>query len=623
MLKLLPRGVVQLVASAPSPLGSVSSISDWAGGRSLEAEEHRLGMLCRVRTTSDRPMSAASSGQALTHHSPPPLQCVVKCDVADWQVNELDADGATVFLRSRLKAQWRKMEKRKTHLVEDNSNESFTDPNKTFTPKVQHHGLYVRKLGQISAERPLLGFTVYRENTSVAAMKQRLQSEARIDADAVELFDCASGYQFGCVTQRGTAIGVSPLALVHGSRHYSLHSLLFDPDSPMLPVDQLGLLRRPPAGTLFRVMLRCVSAKGDQSGGATIAAALERLASRGFVNYFDAGRFGIGSTGLHETAACLLQTRDLQRACAQWLHREAEKHSVHYQNYISYINADASTTRGVVAMWRQNAYKINSSRQMMKFLEQLERMSGNAADTALLEELSQTAFPDHGPYFRSAAEFLWNAMVSQRLMTYGLRVCVGDIVANGQLRRRVHSPEDARKFTIFDVACPVLYGTERGEALYPGHDVGAAFCKDFCAQHKLDFLLQGTPTLDAGGGSSVAGWHLRHIVARPENLRHIAVPDPNSYAVAKTDLFMAQERLPLSADGNLQQRLREPCVFNVSDAFIEKMKPILARRRLGVGADSATHSVLVSFVLPHGSFASSALREVCDMSYATFHDLLR
>ena len=664
MLKLLPRGPLQLVASATSPLATVNTVADWAAGRSLEQEEQRLGMLCRIRTLQQEGASSAShhkaSAAALVRSSFRPLTCVAKCDIADWQVNELDSDGSTIFLNRRPKPQWKKKHKRQTFMVEDNSDESFSNPSKTFTPRVQHQGAYARRLGKISAERPLVAFTVYRENTSVDAMKNRLQSEGRIDPDALELFDSTSRQTFGCITQRGFGVGVSPEALVHGSRHYSLHSLLLDPDTHMYPLDQLAELRRPPAGTHFRVLLRCVDAKDRGE----INALMIHLAVNGFVNYFDVSRFGIGGSSLHEISACL-HHGDFHRACAMWLQGEAEKNSVHYSNFLAYIKAEVSATQGVVGVWRNNAFKYNSSKRMLNFLEQLQALSASTPSGCSLEEglerLAKTAFPSIDEYDNSAAEFVWNAMASQRLITYGMRVVVGDLV---QVRRHddennntmneggsdcclvVSSTEMASKYSIFDVVLPVMYsssvagstpienkGGGDGETYFPTHSVGESFCRDFCQLHRLDFLMSGsepsrsTPTDHVQKKKPRHSWYLRPVVARVQGLRHIAVVDPNSYSAVKSDLFMLQERLAPRTTTDLHERLREPCVFNVSEAFVEKMKPILAARSLAKGSSEngvrQRFSVMVSGVVPQGSHMSVALREVFDVSHATFHDLLR
>lgn len=230
--------------------------------------------------------------------------------------------------------------------------------------------------------------------------------------------------------------------------------------------------------------------------------------------------------------------------------------------------------------------------------------------------------------------------------------------------RRVSTAAEAARYDLSDVVLPVPYVDEHETSspssaelrrLYPELPgvCDAAAYQRFAQSHGLSYLFPATRSTAASSGNTrtttvVEGGRpqqqkqqqhnnrcrtfdaYRPLIVRPEHLQYRMLRDPNSYTALKSDLFLSQERAPLQSDLTTlcDRRIREPCVYNVSERYVERMKPVLeaAQHRLrknGVSSTSSSlSSVVVSCVLPRGSHYSMMLRESFEVSHAQFYDLL-
>lgn len=636
--RLAPRGVV---TSSKEPLvGGTSGVA-----KSVAAEEHRCGLLCKVSslaTTSTLHQNRSAHGLVKQHQRA--ITCVIKAQSSDFQLNEVDANGDIAFLQRVPKARWQKVDKNQTFLIEDDSTEHFDNPGKSFSPRTMNYGKYVRKMGNVPERAPLLHFNVFRDNHSLSAVTNRLNYETKIQSDAIG-FSSSVGGSFGCITQQGTAVGVSGELLPHASRHYNIHPLVFDPRR-MHPLEDLPKLHRPHRGNFFRVLLRCVHGTPE-----SIEDALQRLASDGFVNYFDVSRFTIASNHTHEIAA-LAATGDYFRAVSYATQALAERMPFHSTHFSAYLNAsDKQSATVALAAWATSAKKHKLDGPNVRFLQALSSVRDFSADSQELRDVWML-HPHAVSMEFSGAEFVWNAMVSQRLLNHGMRVVVGDLVhvdaqgnpisasgdefptylasmrpGNESSVRLVVSEEDALRFRMSDVVLPTPYPcvTSQGpKKLFP--TVRGASRDDFvqfAASHRLGYLFEhNEDRVDVDGWHQqqrrVANHEYRSVVVKPERLLFRTIRDPNSFTSLKSDLFMMQERLPLHMVSELdERRIREPSTFNVSEAFAERMVNLRKDNRF-IG----DQSVVVTGFLPRGTDVPVMLREAFDVRHATFSDLL-
>ncbi|CAJ1018725.1 hypothetical protein, conserved [Leishmania lindenbergi] len=614
-MKALGRGPITRLANTAAPgssaaLGSVYSRDDWNTGRDLNSEERRCGILTRLCTLSPH----SSRGGALTACEVAPLEAVIRAQCTDSQVTEVDAEGRGAFLEKAPKGRWRKISRSKTLLVEDTAT-PFSDPDKSFAPRVQSYGEYVRRIGRLPEGRPLLRFAMFRDGYSLDSVRHRLRYELGVPHDGVYLHEPPGG-SFATVTQFGVAVGVTREQLPHASRHYNVHPLIFD-DRSYHTADELPRLSLAPQAYLHRLLLRCVP--GDE---AAISRRLRLLSLYGFVNYFGLEIFGIGSNTLFDLAA-FVHRNEPHRSVGAYLQTLAESSPLHHQPYLSYANAEEGTVAGAVAEWLRVCERAKLPKEMRELLRRLQcyHVSQSHRGDAIATSMQDVweACPMMRRSEQSAAAFVWNAMASQRLLTFGSRPVKGDLV-----RRRsdsgavgvaeITSDADASHYTIEDVVLPIPRGSSDGAPLhYPTHSVNEALFAQFAEKHNLSFLVNSRVHSTSSAPDPHTSY--RHLVCRPRNLQAAVLTDPSSCAVLKSELFLMQEHQATESWSlDYKRRVREPSPFNTSERFRERISRIQERR-------AGDHSVALALVLPGGSSPWVALREAFHLHYGTFHDL--
>ncbi|KAK7198907.1 tRNA pseudouridine synthase D (TruD) [Novymonas esmeraldas] len=616
-MKAVGRGPITRLAnvSATAATGAIYGRDEWNAGRDVSAEERRCGILTRLCSVS--PAAAAAAAAA----TPPragtsslselaPLEAVARAQTTDAHVTEVDAEGRGAFLEKAPKGRWRKIARARTLLVEDTAT-PFSDPEKSFSPRVQSYGDYVRRVGRLPEGQPLLRFALFRDGYSLASVRQRLRYELGVPHDAVHLSDPPGG-SFAAVTQFGVAVGVTREQLPHASRHYNVHALIFD-DRSSHALDELPRLTAAPQAYLHRVLLRCVD--GDE---AAVSQRLRRLSADGFVNYFGLELFGVGSNTLFDMAAFAHRSAP-HHAAGAYLQTLAECNPLHHQLYLSYVNAGSDTAAGVVEQWLRVCERAKVPRETREVLRRLREHHLASDDTQatsmqrVWEACGATRLSEE-----SASAFVWNAMASQRLLTYGARPVKGDLVSlssrgggggGATAVTEIMSDADAARYTIDDVVLPLPCSSSSGGSgavqRYPTHSVSEALFRAFARQHSLSFLFEAAPSPPS----------YRPLICRPRQLQAAVLRDPSSCAALKSDLFLLQERQATESWSlDYDRRVREPSPFNVSERFRERMEEV-RRHRSGV------HSVALSLVLPAGTSPWVALREAFHLHYGTFHDL--
>lgn len=584
-MKVSSRGPIVHFGSSSFATGR----SDWASGRDLSSEERRCGLLSRV--------ADIAKGVA----SPPLLSGVVKAQTSDFLCNEINAEGAGSFLQSRPIGRWRKISRQKTLLVET-SHSRFSDVDKSFAPMVQSYGDYVRMLGKLPKDQPVLSFVMYNDGYSHESILNRFRYEIGVERDAVRLHSIPAGC-YGCSTQSGVSIGVTKEQLAHVSRHYNLHPLIFD-SRHYYPLSAIEQLSAEPSAYVYRILLRCVDASESE-----ILKRLEQFSKMGFVNYFGMERFGVGDTTLFDISA-MADRGDWRQALGACLQNLADSNPFHRSYFMSYVNSEESTASGTASAWSTACKEGKSALRRQQLVDALHSYHVSGCQAEQLHRawsmLNIGAAARH-----SAAEFVWNAMASQRIISYGLEVQVGDVVAasGSPAFKVIASEEEARTSTIEDVVLPVPYhDCALSEAQFPHiGSLNKDLFVEFAVRH-------GFQSLFSDSAPSTKAVTYRRVVRKAGRVQAAVLYDPSSCATLKNDLFLLQERKPIcSLDLDYKNRVRPPCQFNVSERFAERMETI--RRHKG------KNSVALSFVLPADASPLVALRECFHLKYANFHDL--
>jgi tRNA(Glu) U13 pseudouridine synthase TruD len=370
----------------------------------------------------------------------------------------------------------------------------------------------------------------------------------------------------------------------------------------------------------------------------------------GFVNYFDVSRFTIAANQTHEIAA-FAASGDYFRAVSYATQTLAERMPFHSSHFTRYVNAsDKASATVALRAWADGAKRHKLDGPTMRFLQALSNVEDFSAESQELRAVWML-HPHAVSMHYSSAEFLWNAMVSQRLLNHGLRVVVGDLVrvdAQGHpisagnefvpsylasmnpsaehSVRLVVSEDDARRFDISDVVLPTPYPHAlkgKHQQQYPTvRGVSRCDFVRFAASHRLEYLMdENAERAEADDWQQhrrVANNTYRSVVAKPEQLQFRSIRDPNSFTSLKSDVFMMQERLPLHMVSELdERRVREPSIYNISEAFAERMATLRDNNRL-IG----DQSVVVTGFLPRGADVPVMLREAFDVRHVTFSDLL-
>lgn len=657
-MRLLPYGpAIRLVSRelggfcGAKVIPALYSRPDWNCGRRLDDEEKRCGITLTMSSILKNPWKRRAA--------------VVKSQISDTQVNEviIGTDNANeelkvkkeegAFLQKCPKGRWRKISRQKTILIEDSQHSTFGDPEKSFYPRVQAYGKYVRRIGCVPPSTPILKFTIYREGIPLSDIHHRLEYELGIEQEAIHWNSSPTiGSLLGVVSQHGYAVGVSKELLPHASRHYNLNSLIFDPVGYM-SLEEFNAIQRHNDGArgyFYRLLLRCVDVEDTDSEA--LYSTLKALRESGFINYFGLNHFGIGGNPLFEISR-LYGRGQLNYAIGSYMQLLAEKDPYHYDFFMNYVNAFTNgTAAGIAKLWKDHCLAAKLPKQIIHFLDCVCKYTsclegkplsfsnqGQEPCAPSLEDL-WNALP-HSPslFDRSASEFIWNTMTSKRLEKYGLHVVPGDIVTIDQERARqpidpasssisfsnasfvhvVRSEQEAREFSIHDVVLPVPYpGTLHSKTVFPETSLlSRQSFKDFAEKHHLAHLLaplnSSTPLTAC---SETPKCTYRPIIGKPSNIQLSVLRDPSSLTTIKTDLFLLQERKPIEGfDLSYALRVREPCRYNVSEKFAARMKPIRS-------TSSGDKSVVISFYLPQECCPFIFLREAFDLRYGTFHDML-
>jgi tRNA(Glu) U13 pseudouridine synthase TruD len=595
----------------------VTQRTDWSAGRDFGAEEAQCGMLATLAKADEvvalrnavKNKGTVSPTQPVA--TPQRLNAVIKADMGDWQVNEIDSSGLPVLLSNRPKGRWLKLTKDQTEKVETDPRQEFYLPHKSFQERVVNHGTYRPIVGELPSDRPVLKLSLYRENTSWDAIMNRVEHRTRVSRNAL---DAASSKEaFGCVSQWISAINVPRELLNHANRHYNLHAILFDPKLHG-GVDQIV---DSCAGNAWRVLLRCVTGAQED-----IDASLERIRDRGFVNYFPLSTFGATANFAHEVVGAAARGEYLD-ACRLWLQCEAERNPVLHGSYLKYVNARQGSEAAALDTMLQELSNYRMKRRLAPFVTLLR----DATKRGELEGRSRQLWTSLAPYDRdsllsAAPAFVWNAMASQRLLSYGTAVVEGDVVdAN---RRQPGAPVkphlvcagEASAFTVEDVLLPLPPAGTSANRNKPA----VVFPATVVVNEQLYRRMVEDHRLQA----AIDAWHrdavksaapYRFLVSRPKRLKWTIVQDPDSLSLLKTDRFIREERRPVGLE--LQSdRLRPPSELNLPPAFREMLQPILHDSRSG------TSSVALTFELAAGAHPTAMLLESFNVRQACFHDLL-
>jgi hypothetical protein len=404
-------------------------------------------------------------------------------------------------------------------------------------------------------------------------------------------------------------------------------------------------------------MLRCVDGAPDE-----IAEALERVSTSGAINYFPLRCFGAGSGGTAaECGIALLSGRYLD-ACGMWLQNEADRDYLFQPYFRQYAAADTSALGGLLAAAAAALKDQRASDHLVHFLRRLAAMSSSSSSSSGLSEdnaaelwhtviePSPTAI-DRAALRAAPGRFLWNLAASQRLYQHGAKVAVGDFVAvtapssiggGATVVRQVREGEPLSKFSLDDVVVPLP--TTATTAMMKSSWY-STFYKDAAERFSIP----------EGKSNDVTPPAFRRLVLKPlgGSFAYQIVRDPNSLSLLKTDLFLRQERkLPQTVP--LEERLRRPTPFNMSDAFRERMQPALhqfpppssscssssspsfpprfLQRDSGISSSSnassvARHSVAIECDLPSGSSDGAThiltlLREAFMLRHLHFNDMV-
>lgn len=603
IIRLAAKEIGGLVGKARSFEGGIIySKPDWNCGRCLSAEERRCGITALLH---------ASHGSKWIR-----LKGVVKAQNSDFQANEVDARGSGAFLSKCPKGRWKKLSRSKTFLVE-NSAESFGNPDKTFAPRVQSYGMYARRSGRVNEEKPVLPFVVYRDGSSTAAVLHRLQYEIGVKSNAIFWNSVPGGY-LGSISQFGYAVGVSKELLPHASRHYNLHPIIFDPGRYISIEDLVNLKKKSPKGFFFRLALRCVEV-GDED---ELIQMLHEVGKGGFINYFGVERFGIGGCTLFDIVS-MKERGFVDRAVGAYLQLLAESDPFHFEFFLSMVNAEDSTRAGIAKLWSAQCREARLPKticqlitEVHRYTELVSRAHSTDTDPKLPAEvgLLWDKIPRVEQLYDSASEFLWNVIASKRLEEEGHEVVPGDLVFTKQEGAEegclsvVGTAADAAMYTLYDVVLPVPYrGSTR--VWYPEtRSSSQSQFEDIARLHGLSFLFAPEANLHR---ETV----YRRLIEKPQRVQCSIIRDPNSLAALKNDFFIKQERRsPEGFDLSYGLRVREPCRYNVAEQFTERMKVIQTKHK-------GDRTVVLSFLLPHGSSPLVFLREVFHLYYGHFHDL--
>lgn len=507
MMKLLPHGpTIRLASRETGGFGGAKVVPalysrpDWNCGRTLVDEEKRSGICLTMSSLVDRSWRRPIA--------------VTKAQISDTQVNEVfinSADAESVwkenkeegaFLQKCPKGRWRKISRQKTILVEDSPYSSFGDPQKTFYPRVQSHGKYVRRFGHVPPSKPVLKFTMYREGVSLPAVEHRLNYELGIERDAIHWSSSPPiNNLLGTITQFGYAVGVSKELLPHASRHYNLNALVFDP-TDYLSMEEFTAAkkqRKAGCGYFYRILLRCVDIMDKETDA--LLSTFKILREKGFINYFGLNHFGIGGNALFDISR-LNAKGQLDYAIGSYLQLLAEADPFHYDYFMAYVNATSNgTAAGIAKIWKDGCVAAKLPKEICDFIDKvhvytssLERKSSSSGNYSKKDSLQNLSvlwgnLPQCSSLFdRSASELIWNAMTSKRLQIHGLTVVPGDVVLVKHETKEhlnssslssvffvhshevhvIRSEEEARQFSIEDVVLPIPYvGSAQSGMVFP------------------------------------------------------------------------------------------------------------------------------------------------------------
>eukprot|EP00796_Vickermania_ingenoplastis_P009725 gene9725-6813_t len=599
-MKLIPRGPITRLAAkelstaaGAKVLPGLYSRQDWNEGRNLEQEEQRCGIALCLHNAAGANWSRPTA--------------VVKAQPSDMHINQIDFNGDGSFLQKIPKGRWRKVSRQKTLLIENSSNEHFGDPDKSFSPRVQSYGEYVRRLGRVPETNPVLLFVMYREGIAMRSVFHRLHYEIGVKNDAIHVYEPPGGH-LGSVTQFGYALGVSKELLPHASRHYNLFPLLFEPRRYMSLESFMDAQQAPPRGFFYRSLLRCVDVRDDEH----LKDILQHVNSAGFINYFGVELFGIGGNTLFDISG-LREKGYLDRAAGSYLQLLAESNPFHYDFFLSLINAHETTAAGVARLWSEKCKEAKLPKVECCLIEKVYdfyRASRSQDPQNALGALAALweAIPNKTKLCDSTSQFVWNSMATRRLKESSTSVVKGDLVRSDTGILKVESDKDALNYSIHDVVLPVPYASCNVETLvFPETmTVSKAWAKEFAHQRGFLSIFNSAPTEGA-----LRPPVYRRLIEKPIRLQAAVLRDPSSLASIKSDLFLKQERKSIdSFELSFDARVREPSPFNISEKLVARLE-MIKRRCPG------DKSVVLSFTLPPSTSPYIFLREAFNLRYAS------
>ena len=670
----------------------ISEPAKWASGRPLEDEERRCGMLCRV---ADHAATAEGDGEwqrdtigqrrlkappsvvaARPPKSCPPgdppadllvprkrLHAAIKCDPTDWQINEMTPLGDYVTVERRLRGRWKKISPKTTVDIEDDSEVPFGHPDKTFSKKVTSYGTYRHHRGPPPpSDRPWLQFQVYRESTSLSTLIHRMQRKCYIPSDRLCFPRGENQDEFGCVCHTGGAWSAHREDVVYASRNFNIRPISVTP---------VGYNVKPPnepRGNHYRVVLRAVTATVPEveahlawllrsGGSAGQTAARLPSAPPPFINYVSLSAFGIAANAAFEIGAMIGQNR-YAAALSQYLQNVAERDPIWYAHYVKYLSAsDVAALPGILDVAVNDMVGFKCNRDLVGLVMALRDVyirlgTASLRSTGLTDDLCKPIWeawvPNAADYVHAARYFIWNAAASQRILSGGLKVNAGDLVAirtsptHSSIERSPSPPAavalvrpgEEHLWSLDDLVLPFPTSTllDGAPVVFPECAATKALYAEVAALHGMHDAVSASQRFWQRE-QAMTGIHppsYRRLFVRPSHVEFKAFDDPHSLLAIKSDWFWSQElgngseeRPPIfGLDEGL--RIRGPSEFNVSVAFRDRMKTVLqfAPEQDRRGTSNGGSTVVLALSLPAGSHVSIILREFFSLRHVHYHDLL-
>eukprot|EP00759_Apiculatamorpha_spiralis_P035352 PhF_6_TR36171/c0_g1_i1/m.52657/K06176/truD, PUS7; tRNA pseudouridine13 synthase len=585
--------------------GEVYHSEVWRGGRSFDTEDRKA---CVVHHLTQMEHKRRYS-------------CIAKALPADTQINEIDENGEVVVLSDRPKGRWIKTHPGDRTIVYEeprNDEEHVAPPVRRLWTNFGH---YLRDVGKVPLETPFVVFECYRENISLAQMSRRIsvvtgahgaeQQQHHGGTRHAEILDTTHA----CITHLGSLIGATKEMLPHATKRYSLHPMFLN---PLWYSKEGGLPRpHPDLGARYVVLLRNVdiSTCDHSTFEQQITNALQ---TNGFYNYFPSTTLGSGNgVSWWELGAAVLQG-DYDTVLRGFIQSEAESHPVAYLGYLSYLaSSEGIQSEDAIGVWLNTIGNWPECRPLRRVLEYI-RAQGSVSSA---EDVVKNAIPEIvlRRYVQSFQEYMWNAMVSRvvgETLINRNKVMTWKVVSDGGSSDILVTPNTSGGGISHDTVLP-LYGTDFADEIKTSTD--HSMFVQFLQHHSISTEQYLTSPHVRQKTT------FRRVIGKAHGVSVRVVPDPNSLCALKSDLFQLQERKPdvirsLSslATGVADLKLRTPCAYNHSPQFMESFK----RDTTAHKNNNNNSTVVLELVLSRGSYLHSALRDVFDVKYKSYHETM-